>query len=59
MKKTKSMKGSGKFGLPADTDPVALADEIKRGITVKLLSDLEDLRKRDFTKGRAAAKARV
>lgn len=52
MKSEKDKKG--KFGLPADTDPVKLADELKRGITVKLLSDLEELRKQEFRKGRVA-----
>ena len=47
----------GKFGLPRDTDPVALADELKKGITVKLLSDLEEMRKHDFRKGKAIIKA--
>jgi hypothetical protein len=53
------MKGkkTGKFGLPADTNPVKLADELKKGITVKMLSDLEELRKRDFRKGKGLIKA--
>ncbi|MBS3133045.1 hypothetical protein J4470_02865 [Candidatus Woesearchaeota archaeon] len=55
MKNEKSKKG--KFDLPADTNPVELADELKRGITVKLLSDLEELRKRDFRKGKGVTKA--
>ncbi|GEM_PF-3603493 len=46
--KSKTKVGKGKFGLPADTDPITLADELKRGMTVKLLSDLEELRKREF-----------
>ncbi len=55
MKRKKGM--AEKFGLPAGTNPVKLADELKRGITVKLLSDLEDLRKRDFRKGKGILKA--
>ncbi len=52
-------EAKGRFGLPADTDPVKLADELKRGITVKLLSDLEELRKRDFMKGKGLMRAKV
>lgn len=51
--KTKKAAKTGKFGLPADTDPVELADKLKKGITIKLLSDLEELRKHDFRKGKA------
>ena len=47
----------GKFGLPGNTDPVALADTLKRGITVKLLSDLEEIRKHNFRKGKVVIKA--
>lgn len=31
--------------IPADVDPIALADEIKKGLTDKFLSDLAKLRK--------------
>ncbi len=57
------MKGKkikeGKFGLPGDTDPVALADELKKGITIKLLSDLEELRKREFSMVKGVIKAKA
>ena len=48
-----------KFGLPEDTDPVALADELKNGVTVKLLSDLEELRKHEFIKAKGIIKAKA
>ena len=56
--KSEKVKKS-KFGLPEDTDPVALADVLKSGLTVKLLSDLEELRKHEFIKVRGIVKAKA
>lgn len=33
--------------IPANIDPIKLADEIKRGMTKKLLKDMDTLRKAD------------
>ncbi len=48
-----------KFGLLENTDPVALADVLKSGMTVKLLSDLEELRKHEFIKVKCVIKAKA
>ena len=57
------MKGKkvelGRFGLPKETNPVTLADDLKRGITVRLLSDLEEFRKQVFGRAKGFIKAKV
>ena len=57
------MKGKkvelGRFGLPKETNPGTLADDLKRGITVRLLSDLEEFRKQVFGRAKGFIKAKV